>query len=106
MDSELLSILQEAQQRRIILVPYGKRIGIWSPGVRVPQRLRRAISRNRREVLGMIQRSEALVCPNPALHETWFSKFAGRQVCDVCSRLRREIVEIDTPTRREKKRIA
>src|SRR5438105_11067458 len=103
---ELLSTLREIQQRRLVLIPSGRTIRIWSAHKRVPGWIRQTIRTHRREVLQMIQRSETLVCPNPELHRTWFSRFANRDVCDVCSRLRKEIVTLDTPTRREPMRKA
>jgi hypothetical protein len=97
---DLTTALDELHRRHLILLPTGRTVTIWGPNKRVPRWLRQTIHQHRREVLAMIQRSETAVCPNPMLHEAWYSLFAGRMVCDVCSRLRREIVAIDTPTRR------
>src|SRR5947209_14826247 len=99
MEEELIQTLKELQARHLVLLPTGRTIRIWSANKRVPRWIRETIRTHRREVLAMIARSETLVCPNPELHRTWFSRFAGRQVCDVCSRLRHEIVTLDTPTR-------
>src|SRR5947209_5813534 len=75
-ETELLALLREVQQRCIILRPHGRTVAIWS-SFRVPVRLRRAISRYRREILTMIQRSEIYVCPSPDLHRhSW-----GWQLC-------------------------
>jgi hypothetical protein len=94
---ELIETLREIQQRRLVLIPSGRTVRIWSAHKRVPRWIRETIHTHRREVLAMIQRSETAVCPNPALHRQWYSIFARYSVCDVCSRLRHEIVAIDTP---------
>ena len=95
-----LTTLKELQQRHIILLPRGgKHISMWSPGMRVPWRLRRAISRYRREILTMIQRSEIWVCPSPELHRHSWGWQLCRECCDTCARLIKEVKAVDTPNR-------
>jgi hypothetical protein len=102
-EEELIQALHFTQTHHIVLIPCNRLVRIWTSGKRVPRWVRSAISRHRREVLAMMQRSETLVCPSPTLHEGWRSKFLDYTVCDMCSHLRQEIKAIDTrvPARRK-----
>jgi hypothetical protein len=102
-DSELLAALHFLQQRRLILVPTGRTVRIWTSGKRVPGWIRQAISRYRKEILLMIARSESLTCPTPDLHRQYWNYALRRHCCDMCSHLKPQIASVDerTPARRK-----
>lgn len=87
-NDRLRETLKELQREHAILIAKGDRVTIWSPGHDIDQRLRRAVYRQKREVLRLLDLSEVTTCPDPALHSYSWNRELNRECCNVCRHLK------------------
>jgi len=85
------ALLDEVRQRRLILyVDESGCVDIYSPNVKLPIAIRRAVVRHNDALLLLMANSDKRVCPNPMLHKRSYQRRADG-VCRLCRRLNASI---------------
>lgn len=87
-NERLREALKALQAEHAILIATGDRVTIWSPNRDVDARMKRAVYRNKREVLKLLDLSEITTCPDPELHRDSWTWALSRYACDKCAMLK------------------
>lgn len=67
--------------------PDKRGIDVWTPGVKVPITLRRAIVKHRKQLQALMDSGDVRVCPSQDLHrQYWRYVGNGTYVCETCER--------------------
>lgn len=91
-DVQLL-VTELSARRLVLVVEDNNRIMIWSPGVKLPKPLQRAVFKHRHILIRMIADADMRVCPTPLLHK----RYHKRGVCLACQRLDHSFSRSTTP---------
>ncbi len=91
----LEKLLDQVQDKHIILQPRGDCIGTWAPNTCIPLTTRRAIWKHKSELLHRIAQSDIRTCPSRDLHRQYY-RYAGqgRFVCGMCALLEKEVTRL------------